>query len=301
MLPADALSMFFGSALIIIIIFAEFYGEYVNGYSFGQAQKKSFFLALIVSFLFLAVDILFSLIKGLPYFLSLSINILTAILVICILIVFRKTYKQILLLTVFVILYMFGLFADIVTGSTKLVWPFISALLLYTYFAIIQSETKQDHLTGLGNRYSFFEFIDELSRHKAEESWIVVMIDIDGIRAINNTYGHLEGDIALKQLAQVIKTCTRKTDFASRYGGDEFILSTKVEYGIEDLLKKIKDELVMYNEKSQKPYKLSISYGFDVYNAGRSIEEFINHLDELTKKHKIDLRRTGDGKTGEKA
>jgi diguanylate cyclase (GGDEF)-like protein len=126
------------------------------------------------------------------------------------------------------------------------------------------------------------------------------MIDIDDIRVINNTYGHLEGDNALRKLAAVIKTCVRSTDFASRYGGDEFILATKVEYGIEDLLKKIKEELVKYNEKNKKPYQLSISYGFDMYTAGTPIEEFINHLDELTKKQKMDLRRTGDEKTGER-
>jgi diguanylate cyclase (GGDEF)-like protein len=127
------------------------------------------------------------------------------------------------------------------------------------------------------------------------------MLDIDNIRAINNTYGHLEGDNALRQFSGVLKNCIRDTDFAARYGGPKFIIATKVENGVEDLLKKVKDELAKYNDKGQKPYKISTSYGFDMYNAetGKHIEEFITHLDTLMKKQKQDHRRTGDDHTGE--
>jgi diguanylate cyclase (GGDEF)-like protein len=296
MAPTDALSMFFGSALIIILIFAEFYREYVNRHSSKHIQKKSFCSILIVSFVFLAVDIMFSMIGGIPAFLSLTIDFLSAVLVLCLLILFRKMYRKIVMVIIFALaaLYIASLLTDLVTGSTKLIWPCISALLLYTYFVIVQHETKLDHLTSLGNRNSFHEFIDELARHKTESSWVVVMIDIDDTKVINNTYGHLEGDNALRILGEIIKNCIRKTDFASRYGGDEFILATKVEDGIEGLLKKIKAELVSYNEKSGKPYKINISYGFDTYSAGKQIEEFLNHLDELTKKHKMSLRRGDD-------
>jgi diguanylate cyclase (GGDEF)-like protein len=250
----------------------------------------------MISFAFLAADIIFSLISGIPAFFSIIIDFLTAILVLCLLILFRKIFRKVVMIIIFALaaLYMAGLFADLITGSTKLIWPCISALLLYTYFVIVQQETKLDYLTSLGNRNSFHEFIDNLARHKTESAWVVVMIDIDDTKVINNTYGHLEGDNALRMLGEIIKNCIRSTDFASRYGGDEFILATKIEDGIEALLKKIKAELASYNEKSGKPYKINISYGFDTYSAGKSIEDFLIHLDELTKKHKMSLRRGDD-------
>jgi diguanylate cyclase (GGDEF)-like protein len=296
MAPTDALSMFFGSALIIILIFAEFYREYVNKYSSEHVQKKSFCSILMVAFLFLIVDIMFSMISGIPVILGVIIDFFTAVLVLCLLILFRKIYRKIVMVIVFALaaLYMISLVADLITGSTKLIWPCISALLLYTYFVIVQHETKLDHLTSLGNRNSFHEFIDNLARHKTESAWVIVMVDLDDTKVINNNYGHLEGDNALRMLGEVIKASIRNTDFASRYGGDEFILATKAEYGVEDLLKKIKEELASYNDKSGKPYKITISYGFDTYSEGRSIEEFLLHLDELTKKHKTNLQRGDD-------
>jgi diguanylate cyclase (GGDEF)-like protein len=295
--PTEALSMFFGSVLIIILIFAELFPEYANKYSGERRRKKTFCSLLAISLALMIIDIIFSLIDGSPALMGLILSCLSLFLVICILISFRAVYKKIALYTVLLLaaIYAAGLFTDILTGDTKLIWPCISALFLYTYFAIVQNETKLDNLTKLGNKYSFHEFVDKVSKSKTDGSWVVAMVDIDDIRKINNTYGHLEGDIALVELAEVIRSNIRDTDFAARYDDDEFVIVTKAEYGIEELLKKIKEELSGYNEKNDKPYKISISYGFDVYNAGKSIEEFLIHLDELTKKHRMDHRRTGDG------
>jgi diguanylate cyclase (GGDEF)-like protein len=300
--PTDALSMFFGSALIIILIFAEFYAEYVNRYSSDHSQKMMFCGILLASFILLAVDILVSLIFTVPGGVHLAVSCLTFVLVAFILFAFRRIYRKIILFTVLIltILYAVGLFMDILTGSTKLIWPCICALLLYTYFVIAQNETKLDSLTGLGNRYSFYEFIDYLVKHKTESSWIISMLDIDDIRKINNTYGHLEGDNALRQLAAILKRAVREHDFACRYSGDEFIIAARTEDGIEDLLKVIKHDIEKYNVKSQKPYILNISYGFDTFTPDKSgqIEEFLIHIDSLMEKHKLELRRTSDQKTG---
>jgi diguanylate cyclase (GGDEF)-like protein len=302
--PSDVLSMFFGSALIIILIFADFYAEYVNRYSIDHAQKKMFCAVLLLSFILLAVDILVSLIFTVQGYLHLAVSCLTFVLVAFILFAFRKIYKKVILFTVLVltILYGAGLFMDILTGSTKLIWPCICALLLYTYFVIAQNETKLDSLTGLGNRYSFYEFIDYLAKHHTESSWIIAMLDVDDIKTINSTYGHLEGDNVLRQLAAILKRSVRENDFACRYSGDEFILAARAEDGIENLLKDIKHDIEKYNMKSQKPYILNISYGFDMFSPDKSehIEEFLIHIDGLMEKHKLELRRLSDEKNEEK-
>jgi len=165
-------------------------------------------------------------------------------------------------------------------------------------FYIVQYDTKIDSLTGIGNRYSFNEFTDKLSRNKSGESWAIVMIDMDHFKSINDKFGHLEGDNALRDMASIIKSSLRPHDFAARYGGDEFVLATRVENGIADLIGRIKTEAAKINEQNLKPYKIEISYGFDIYTADGSkpISEFLNHIDDLMYKQKEKNRRAEDKK-----
>jgi len=158
-----------------------------------------------------------------------------------------------------------------------------------------------DNLTGFKNRYSFNEFTDDLSKRRTGESWIISKIDMDNTRKLNSTYGHLEGDNALRSLAAVIKSCVKKTDFAARYDGDEFVLASKLKNGqdrknVENYMKDIKDALSRHNEKSQKPYKIGIVYGYGVYTADGniSINDFMKDIDDHMHREKEDRRRTGD-------
>ena len=202
---------------------------------------------------------------------------------------------QFYLIILFLIVTGTGAALDIVLDSGSLVWPCFSAAVLYFYFFIIQSDSKIDSLTGIGNRYSFNEFINKLSRQNVRESYSVVMLDLDKFKDINDTLGHLEGDNALRDMASIIKGCIRHSDFAARYGGDEFVLATKAENDIKRLMERIQKAVDLQNEMRVRPYQLYISYGYDVYttNAGRSIEKFIVHIDSLMYRHKEERRRAG--------
>jgi diguanylate cyclase (GGDEF)-like protein len=182
---------------------------------------------------------------------------------------------------------------DIITGTTSLIWPCFSSALLYAYFFIIRTDSKIDSLTGIGNRYAFNEFISKLASQSVKESYSIVMIDMDHFKEINDTLGHAEGDNALRDMAVIIKGCIRHSDFAARYGGDEFVLAAKAEYDIEKLIKRIERAMEIQNEKHMRPYTLEMSYGYDVYTAGksRSINEFLNHVDGLMYQHKAERRR----------
>jgi diguanylate cyclase (GGDEF)-like protein len=129
------------------------------------------------------------------------------------------------------------------------------------------------------------------------------MIDMDHFKAINDTLGHQEGDNALRDMAGVIKKCIKGSDFAARYGGDEFVLATRVENNVTDLMNKIQGEISCQNEKKARPYKLEISYGYDIYTADGStpIDYFLNHIDNLMYKNKTERRRASDIKPGEKS
>jgi len=84
---------------------------------------------------------------------------------------------------------------------------------------------RHDQLTELDNRWSFdgqFAVLLERAR-RYEESFHVVIFDVDRLKYVNDTYGHLVGDKVLKKIAGALKTETRKSDVLARYGGDEFI------------------------------------------------------------------------------
>ncbi|UZE94132.1 MAG: GGDEF domain-containing protein [Candidatus Pacearchaeota archaeon] len=93
-------------------------------------------------------------------------------------------------------------------------------------FNELYSYATKDHLTGVFNR----RILDELLGREMEKSirqglpLAVIMMDIDNFKQYNDTYGHLQGDMALKAATKTIQRLTRKEDFVARYGGEEFII-----------------------------------------------------------------------------
>ena len=83
-----------------------------------------------------------------------------------------------------------------------------------------------DNLTGLYNRRYLLDQLDrEFARASRNASSLsLVMIDLDGLKAINDRFGHNEGDVVLKKVGRVLKQNTRASDVAARCGGDEFVL-----------------------------------------------------------------------------
>ena len=180
----------------------------------------------------------------------------------------------------------------------RIIWPIIAALFLFIYLFIILKENKTDYLTGLDNRYSFFEFVHKFTHNRRGKSLIIAMIDILNFKSINESYGNLEGDNALRNMAQIIKFCVKKSDFSARYGGDEFVLAVKTETGIDDLLDKINKNLNLYNKNNVKHYEIKIIYGFDAYSSDdtRRIDDFLNHINNLMHVNTEEKRRAGDFK-----
>lgn len=134
-----------------------------------------------------------------------------------------------------------------------------------------------DELTGLNNRRELKAYLSDLIHNQRKASVFLCMIDVDFFKSINDTYGHLEGDFALKAVADTIKKVASEQKnklFLSRYGGDEFIVTgaewTEGEiYMLEDQLRK---EMKVTNETIQKPYTLTLSIG----HSSRGIAELEN-------------------------
>ncbi len=93
-------------------------------------------------------------------------------------------------------------------------------------YARAEKKARIDELTGLFNRRSLDEMIDsEISRHsRYGGAFSLAILDLDSLKSYNDTYGHLAGDNLLKAVGINIKTAVRTSDFAFRYGGDEFAI-----------------------------------------------------------------------------
>jgi diguanylate cyclase (GGDEF)-like protein len=232
---------------------------------------------------------------GNMYHVRLIISYAPALFAIVDLFLSRKNNKRsrIYTLMFFAVLTGSGAALDLILGTGNLIWPCLSAALLYMYFFIVRADSKIDSLTGIDNRYSFDEFVDSLSGPGEKQAYSMVMIDLDEFKKINDTFGHLEGDNALRDTAAIIKGCSRHTDFTARYGGDEFILAARSESDIEILLRRILDAVKAQNDKNVRPYKIELSYGYDVFtpNSGQSIEDFLAHIDRLMYEQKAEKRR----------
>ena len=113
---------------------------------------------------------------------------------------------------------------------TTLGWAIVGALIVLAADAIRQqslllmSDARVDALTGLGNRRSFDETLGvEVARvRRAPAPLAVALFDLDGLKRINDRYGHLEGDACLRQVALALQLGVRGTDRTYRWAGDEF-------------------------------------------------------------------------------
>jgi diguanylate cyclase (GGDEF)-like protein len=240
-------------------------------------------------------------IRGGLYAIRLVIAYAPGLLIILDLILASKAFKksQLYLCGFFILLTGGGSVLDILLGGgSVLVWPCYASSLLYVYFAIVRSDAKLDSLTGIGNRYSFNEFIDGLEKDRRRQPYTIVMIDVDHFKAINDTLGHQEGDNALRDLAGIIKRSIRHTDFAARYGGDEFVVAARAETDMARILERIHEAIRVQNEKGNRPYKIEISHGSAVFtpDSGQSIKDFLAYIDSKMYEHKTERRLINSGK-----
>jgi diguanylate cyclase (GGDEF)-like protein len=88
--------------------------------------------------------------------------------------------------------------------------------------ATLHTAAMSDALTGLANRRAADDFLDPALRNG--ERLLALLIDVDHFKRINDTFGHVTGDVVLAQVARAIRSCTRAGDLAARYGGEEFLV-----------------------------------------------------------------------------
>lgn len=144
-----------------------------------------------------------------------------------------------------------------------------------------------DYLTQLYNSRHFYNQlkmeIDRLERH--DYPLTLLLLDIDNFKIFNDTYGHIEGDHVLFQLAQIIKRCMRKEDSAYRYGGEEFTailpMTTKDEGVITAERIRLEFKKEKFSPAPDKSITLTVSIGLAQYKRKEDMKAFVNRADHL--------------------
>jgi len=141
-----------------------------------------------------------------------------------------------------------------------------------------------DDLTGLYNRRRFFVLTEQYLKVATREKkrLLLLFIDMDDLKWINDHDGHHEGDQALKDLAHILKQNFRESDILARIGGDEFVvLFVSTDENSERLVTRLHENIREYNDKRRRPYRLSISVGTATFDPQDpiSIDELLSMAD----------------------
>ena len=146
----------------------------------------------------------------------------------------------------------------------------------------LQKLATKDALTGIYNRYKMTTLIEEeIKRAKRyDESFSLLMLDIDKFKNINDTYGHDVGDYVLQELSRVVLKTIRKTDSFGRWGGEEFMLlapHTNAEQAVE-LAEKIRKNIEEHSFEHVE--KITVSIGVTQYINGEKETSLLKRVDQ---------------------
>ncbi|MFT3950792.1 MAG: GGDEF domain-containing protein [Oscillospiraceae bacterium] len=136
-----------------------------------------------------------------------------------------------------------------------------------------------DPLTGLYNRRGFFQILSGVfAKRETNASLMVLSIDIDDLKTINDKFGHLEGDNAIKTVAKALSSISIRDEICARFGGDEFIVAgvnESLEYS-RQFSQRFLEFIDYYNKHSDKPYQVVASIGETIGE-----RKSISSIDEL--------------------
>ncbi len=151
--------------------------------------------------------------------------------------------------------------------------------------AAIQTLSLADELTGLYNRRGFLAFSKQLlnSHHRSNKRLAIIYADLDGLKQINDSLGHKEGDRALIKTAELLKESFRSSDVLGRWGGDEFTALAAIEPdgGVESLVARLEERFDNYNMTHDRNYRLSLSIGVALVrtDGDQSMEDLMARAD----------------------
>jgi diguanylate cyclase (GGDEF) domain len=165
-----------------------------------------------------------------------------------------------------------------------LMWSCAAFSMIVVYIYLQHRMVHLDDLTGAWTRGTFEYSVEQRTKLKKDGVFGLIFLDLDGLKQINDEYGHHEGDYALRTTVQMVKSVLKKTDIIARTGGDEFLvlLDCKNREKLDQTVEMIKDIMRRYNEASDKKYRIDCSIGAEMFQAGsHDIGQLMHHVDML--------------------
>ncbi|HWL72320.1 MAG TPA: diguanylate cyclase, partial [Burkholderiaceae bacterium] len=150
--------------------------------------------------------------------------------------------------------------------------------------AALQNLSLIDELTGLYNRRGFMAVTEQhlAAIRRNKQVPVILYADLDGLKTINDSLGHHEGDRALKKTGDILKDTFRTSDIVARLGGDEFVVLAAIgeEEVADSLTERLQERFDICNAQASRPYQLSISVGVVHFDStDTSIEEVTARAD----------------------
>lgn len=143
-----------------------------------------------------------------------------------------------------------------------------------------------DTLTGVFNRAGFFKYAPSIIREAISKSnkLFVLFLDLDGLKGINDKYGHDEGDVFIRAMGNVLTQVHRHGELLMRYGGDEFVVLSQnyTEEDARNYIARVRAGIDDYNASSDKPYLLDASMGYSIVDPeeNMNLEDLIESADK---------------------
>lgn len=150
----------------------------------------------------------------------------------------------------------------------------------------LHTKALVDELTALYNRRGFVSLARQQIKtaERLSRDVVHIFLDVDGMKQINDTFGHREGDLALLETAALLRSTFRESDVVARVGGDEFaVLALETSNGGTDaLMQRLTSQLREHNARGHRPYALSFSIGSTRHSAGTPclLDELLARADE---------------------
>ncbi|MGD2175133.1 MAG: diguanylate cyclase, partial [Candidatus Brocadiaceae bacterium] len=158
----------------------------------------------------------------------------------------------------------------------------------------LRSMSLEDELTGLRNRRGFQHLASQQMKvaERAGNEMLLVFADVDGMKWINDTYGHREGDRALTDTADVLRRTFRDSDILARVGGDEFAVLA-IEAGgdsVAEVRGRLQQGLDARNSDPERCYDLALSLGIVHYDPAHPVclDELMSTADRLMYRDKAE-------------
>ncbi|MCT4598117.1 MAG: GGDEF domain-containing protein [Vallitalea sp.] len=152
-----------------------------------------------------------------------------------------------------------GMTLQLILNGTSFSMPSHTIGLFFVFLLLERDEMMRDSLTCLYTRHNFEIRLQD--KMKKNESFCLVVMDLNDFKSINDTYGHIEGDKVLQVVSEILLNYTNVEDLVCRYGGDEFIMLIEHRYEFTNrIIERIKAALEKYNKLNDK-YNIELSYG----------------------------------------